>query len=84
MPHIASELPLRYRRRALVDLDGLIAQAEGDAQRRLLALEHSVAAGKDAARLRARLRFAMDRLALLRQSREHLLSGGLPSTDERH
>ena len=46
MPHIASELPPWYRRRALADLDALIARAEDDARRRLLALERSVAAGE--------------------------------------
>ena len=83
MPHIASELPPWYRRRALADLDGLIAQAESDARRRLLALERSVAAGGGPSRRRARLRFATDRLALLRRSREYLLSGGPPTADER-
>jgi hypothetical protein len=84
MPHIASELPLWYRRRALADLDDLIAQAESDARQRLLALERMMASGSGAAHLQARLRFAKDRLALLRRSRECLSSGGSPSeADER-
>jgi hypothetical protein len=85
MPHIASELPPRYQRRALTDLDGLIARAESDAQQRLLAVERSPPAGKDATCLRARLRFATDCLALLRMSPGCLLSGGPPpEVDERH
>jgi hypothetical protein len=83
MPHIASELPPWYRRRALADLDGLIARAEDDTWRRLLALERTVAAGEGATCRRAKLRFATDRLALLRRSREYLLSGGPPTVDER-
>ena len=82
MPHIASELPPWYRRRALADLDGLIARAENDARQRRLALERSMATGEGATCRRARLRFATDRLALLRRSRECLLSGGPPSADE--
>jgi hypothetical protein len=84
MPHIAAELPPWYRRHALADLDGLISQAESDARQRLLALERMAASGEGAAHLQARLGFATDRLALLRRSRECLLSGGLPpEADER-
>jgi hypothetical protein len=83
MLHIASELPPWYRRRAPADLDGLITRAENDARRRRLALECSVATGEGATRRRARLRFATDRLTLLRRSRGYLLSGGPPSADER-
>jgi|tagenome__1003787_1003787.scaffolds.fasta_scaffold20683134_2 hypothetical protein len=75
MAHVASELTLRYRRHALAALDGLIAQADSDARQRRLALER-VAAGSDTAGVRARLRFATDRLALLHLSRSCLLSGG--------
>jgi hypothetical protein len=42
-----------------------------------------VAAGEGPSCRRARLRFATDRLTLLRRSRECLLSGGPPLADER-
>jgi hypothetical protein len=64
-----------YRQRTLAQLEDLIARAEGELSRR------QATGGKTA----DKLRLAADRLALLRRSRQFLLSGEfLPEPNQRH
>jgi hypothetical protein len=72
------ELPSWYRRRALADLDQLIAQAEGRLRQHHLFVERLAAAGKRTSRQARLLQVTRDRLALLHQSRKVLLSGEPP------
>jgi hypothetical protein len=72
------ELPPGYRRRALADLDRLIARLEEDAPPQLQTPSHGPAPAQGAGRAgRTRPCPAVDRLALLRRSRQFLLAGRL-------
>ena len=72
MRHASLELPPRYKRQALARLDGLIARAERDLERRLAGAGRSAAAAGTA-------RLAEGRLDLLRRSRRSLLTGEPPT-----
>jgi hypothetical protein len=74
-------LPPWYRRRALDDLERLIEHVEAEFGRHLAAVEHSAAGGEGPCPARAGLRLAERRLAMLRQSRELLLAGGVRPED---
>jgi hypothetical protein len=72
MRHASLELPPRYRQQALARLDGLIARAERDLERRLAGAGRSAASAGTA-------RLAEGRLDLLRHSRRCLLTGEPPT-----
>jgi hypothetical protein len=72
---LATPLP-PPRRRALAELDARIDQAERTQGRCRLDVQDQAAAAKNTARPAAALRMADERLALLRQSREVLLTEG--------
>lgn len=74
MPGASLALPPSYRQRALKHLATLIAQAEDGSARRI---------GRRPAGAGARPSVAEAKLAILRRSREYLLTGELPETDER-
>jgi division protein CdvB (Snf7/Vps24/ESCRT-III family) len=76
-------LPVQHQRRTLAQLDTLIARAEKDLARHAAAGRRLTGAGKDIASARTRLRLAEARLAMLRQSREYLLTGELPEAEAR-
>src|SRR3954454_11267213 len=66
MPHLTPALPLRYRRRALAALEGLVARARGDVARHLATVGRLAAAGERTTDARASLGFVENNLALLR------------------
>ena len=78
MPHLTPALPLRYRRRALAALEGLVTRARGDVARHLATVGRLAAAGERTTDARASLGFAENNLALLRGRRRFLRPGEPP------
>ncbi len=68
-------LPSQARRRALAELDALLARAERNHAAYLALAERVAVAGGDAGAARARERFARERVEQLRRSREILVGG---------
>src|SRR3954453_2533963 len=78
VPHLTPALPLRYRRRALAALEGLVTRARGDVARHLATVGRLAAAGERTTDARASLGFAENNLALLRGRQRFLRPGELP------
>ena len=70
--------PTPERRRALLELEARIHQAERTQARCRMDIADQAVAAKSTARTTAALRLADERLALLRESRRVLLSGQTP------
>ena len=84
MLHALSGLPV-YRQRTLAQLEELIARAEGELSRHQTTGGRGTPSGRASGRTVDKLRLATDRLALLRRSRQFLLSGEfLPEPSQRH
>lgn len=75
MPDLTPALSVRYRRSALVALDGLIAGVESDVALHLMDIARLTTTGERLAGARASLEFAEHRLALLQDRQRFLLTG---------
>ena len=84
MLHALSGLPA-YRQRTLAQLEELIAHAEGELSQHQMTGGRVTPSGRTSGRTVDKPRLAADRLALLRRSRQFLLSGEfLPELSQRH
>jgi hypothetical protein len=82
MPDLTPALPIRYRRRALAALGGLMARARGGVAGRRATVARLAAAGEEATAARAELGLAERGLALLRGRQRFLRSGKAPPLGE--
>jgi hypothetical protein len=83
MLHALPGLPA-YRQHALAQLEGLIARAEGELTR-YQTTDRRLLSGRASSRAADKLQLATERLALLRRSRQFLLSDEfLPAPHQRH
>jgi hypothetical protein len=81
MPDLSPALSLRYRRRALAALGGLMTRARGAVAGHRATVARLAAAGEEATAARAELGLAERGLALLRGRQRFLRSGEPPPPD---